>query len=94
MYVYTSVLCVSFPPSSSIVLSVCLDLHRSCVISTSELSVKFSYACKKEQKLIDPSLKQHQLFFFFTGSCQEFSAPTSFIGEVPNFHFDVNTQIS
>lgn len=35
--------CVSFPPFSSIVLFVCLDLNTSCVISASELSVTFSY---------------------------------------------------
>lgn len=56
--VYTHLYCVchSLLPPLLYSTSVCLDLNRSCVISTSELSVKFSYACKKEEKQIDPSL--------------------------------------
>ena len=64
--VYTHLYCVCHSHLYSVVLSVCLDLDRSCVISTSELSVKFSYACKKVRSLTEK--KQHRLmdvFFFF-----------------------------
>lgn len=88
MCVCTSVLCVSFP-LSSIVLSVCLDLNRSCVISTSELSVKFSYACRKEEK-------QNPFFvcLFLQGHVRTFLAMTSFIRQVTGIHFGVNAQMS
>lgn len=80
--VYTHLYCVCHSHLYSVVLSVCLDLDRSCVISTSELSVKFSYACKKVRSLTEK--KQHRLmdvffFFFFTGSCHKFVVPISFI---------------
>lgn len=61
VYTHLYCVCVSFPPSS-IVLSVCLDLNRSCVITTSDLPVTVSYACKKDEIQIDPSLRNCNIY--------------------------------
>lgn len=64
-------------------------------MSTSGLSVEFSYACKKEDKQTEPSLENCNIYcemfvcLFFTGLRQEPLALTSFTKQEDNSHVGV-----